>query len=116
MFFVDKGLTKSGSGYTRAMNAAEVEKHVNELIEGWGGREGLIKRNESMKHDFRFFWSHIEEWRQQYSDHWIGVYEEKFIAAERDPELLRKRLKKAGIPAGDAVFKYIVSGTPVIVV
>lgn len=46
----------------------------------------------------RYAFAHLEEWREEYPNHWIAVRGEELVAAESSSKRLRKRLAEKEIP------------------
>ena len=57
----------------------------------------MTKRHER---DFSFAMAHLEEWRAEYPNHWIAVFDGRLVATESDPDRLLLKLRELGIPAG----------------
>jgi hypothetical protein len=57
--------------------------------------------------DLRFALAHLEEWRTEYPNHWIAVFDEKLVAAESSSERLLQKLREQNVPPGEAYVKFL---------
>jgi hypothetical protein len=73
-------------------------ERLNELLKGVGGVEGIMKSLEQFRKDHLFLKEHMEEWRKQYPDNWVVVFQEELIGADKDYFKLKRLIDKKNIP------------------
>jgi uncharacterized protein DUF5678 len=57
--------------------------------------------------DLKFALAHLEEWREQYPNHWIAVFDEKLVAAESSFDRLLKKLREHNVPPAKSYVKFL---------
>jgi hypothetical protein len=78
------------------------------------GRQQSAKRAERLKADLEFALGRMEQWRGQYPNHWVAVYNKKVVAAELDAECLEHAILEANVPLADTYVEFVPKEKPLL--
>ncbi len=67
----------------------------------------LLASNRQAERDAAFLQEHEEEWRREYPDHYVIVYDQELIAVSKDPEAALDAIAARGIPVREALLRLI---------
>jgi hypothetical protein len=72
-----------------------------------GDPKAFRERLQRYGRNSQFALRHLEEWRLQYPDSWVGVYDEKLVAVAKDRDDLVAVLKAKQVPLEGTFVRFI---------
>ena len=83
------------------------ESIFDQFRRAWGDPQEALERLRRFGRNAEYALDHLEEWRLQYPDSWVGVYDEELVAVGKTSDEVMFAFKKKGIPARSAFLRFI---------
>ena len=80
---------------------------LDKMLEADGGIEGVMRLLEQGDKDNAFLESHQQEWKEQYPDKWIAVYQEELVAIAATTADLYRKLEERNIPRNETKVRFL---------
>jgi hypothetical protein len=83
------------------------ESIFDQFRRAWGDPQEALERLRRGERNTNYALDHLEAWRLQYPDSWIGVYNEQLVAVDKDADRLIAKLESKSVPLREAFVRFI---------